>query len=190
TWRPFHRTLKRCKTRLRSSSDRAFGSLRVDLPDVLLKSFRQNRPPSYQECDIGPSHTSGHSLTGRFRRVVARFPGVLTKESKQEVAFVKSLSFRGMIGWLERESDTPLFQTGAWFRAEAVGDGVDFAVAPGALASVRYLWADMLLDGDELAVFLLRLQRESSLSPHLWPRSEEHTSELQSREKLVCRLLL
>src|SRR5690606_41847079 len=23
-----------------------------------------------------------------------------------------------------------------------------------------------------------------------WPRSEEHTSELQSREKLVCRLLL
>src|SRR5690606_41062332 len=25
---------------------------------------------------------------------------------------------------------------------------------------------------------------------HLSPRSEEHTSELQSREKLVCRLLL
>src|SRR5690606_40016231 len=25
---------------------------------------------------------------------------------------------------------------------------------------------------------------------HLGPRSEEHTSELQSREKLVCRLLL
>src|SRR5690606_8335325 len=24
----------------------------------------------------------------------------------------------------------------------------------------------------------------------LWPRSEEHTSELQSRENLVCRLLL
>src|SRR5690606_39631224 len=24
----------------------------------------------------------------------------------------------------------------------------------------------------------------------VWPRSEEHTSELQSREKLVCRLLL
>src|SRR5690606_40427617 len=25
---------------------------------------------------------------------------------------------------------------------------------------------------------------------HLWDRSEEHTSELQSRENLVCRLLL
>src|SRR5690606_40903624 len=25
---------------------------------------------------------------------------------------------------------------------------------------------------------------------HSWERSEEHTSELQSREKLVCRLLL
>src|SRR5207302_5890935 len=26
--------------------------------------------------------------------------------------------------------------------------------------------------------------------PHSFPRSEEHTSELQSRENLVCRLLL
>src|SRR3712207_8969466 len=26
--------------------------------------------------------------------------------------------------------------------------------------------------------------------PHLWRRSEEHTSELQSRQYLVCRLLL
>src|SRR5690606_40332401 len=28
------------------------------------------------------------------------------------------------------------------------------------------------------------------LSAHIWNRSEEHTSELQSRENLVCRLLL
>src|SRR5215813_15241124 len=27
-------------------------------------------------------------------------------------------------------------------------------------------------------------------SKHFWPRSEEHTSELQSRPHLVCRLLL
>src|SRR5690606_39686636 len=36
--------------------------------------------------------------------------------------------------------------------------------------------------------------REAALSPSiyakLWERSEEHTSELQSRENLVCRLLL
>src|SRR5690606_39859631 len=30
----------------------------------------------------------------------------------------------------------------------------------------------------------------SYVSDELWPRSEEHTSELQSRENLVCRLLL
>src|SRR5690606_41012649 len=38
------------------------------------------------------------------------------------------------------------------------------------------------------------LQRRAVLAhvaaPHLDPRSEEHTSELQSRENLVCRLLL
>src|SRR5690606_41307953 len=35
-------------------------------------------------------------------------------------------------------------------------------------------------------------RRPMSLSFHAWlrPRSEEHTSELQSRENLVCRLLL
>src|SRR3712207_9178804 len=30
----------------------------------------------------------------------------------------------------------------------------------------------------------------ASASPHAWSRSEEHTSELQSRQYLVCRLLL
>src|SRR5215213_11751315 len=32
--------------------------------------------------------------------------------------------------------------------------------------------------------------RISKLLPHRWPRSEEHTSELQSLTNLVCRLLL
>src|SRR5690606_40600795 len=35
-----------------------------------------------------------------------------------------------------------------------------------------------------------RVSLNATLSPHLPPRSEEHTSELQSRENLVCRLLL
>src|SRR2546422_6948526 len=35
-----------------------------------------------------------------------------------------------------------------------------------------------------------RPARPSALSPSLGPRSEEHTSELQSRLHLVCRLLL
>src|SRR5690606_41131139 len=33
-------------------------------------------------------------------------------------------------------------------------------------------------------------RRPPHLSPHARARSEEHTSELQSREQLVCRLLL
>src|SRR5215475_15156786 len=32
--------------------------------------------------------------------------------------------------------------------------------------------------------------RPGCRAPRAWPRSEEHTSELQSRENLVCRLLL
>src|SRR5690606_41220242 len=39
----------------------------------------------------------------------------------------------------------------------------------------------LLMLADEMAEFI---------KDHLGPRSEEHTSELQSRENLVCRLLL
>src|SRR5690554_7469948 len=40
------------------------------------------------------------------------------------------------------------------------------------------------------AVKLLRLGRKTQPPTALLPRSEEHTSELQSRPHLVCRLLL
>src|SRR5437660_9008750 len=36
----------------------------------------------------------------------------------------------------------------------------------------------------------LRKVAPARKAPHGWPRSEEHTSELQSRGHLVCRLLL
>src|SRR5690606_39372731 len=39
-------------------------------------------------------------------------------------------------------------------------------------------------------LILLRCMSSSSPSFHMKVRSEEHTSELQSRENLVCRLLL
>src|SRR5947209_1875673 len=35
-----------------------------------------------------------------------------------------------------------------------------------------------------------RAQRDFQTADREWPRSEEHTSELQSRQYLVCRLLL
>ena len=45
-----------------------------------------------------------------------------------------------------------------------------------------------LLDGRE--VTLVRDRQEKSQDGLVWIRSEEHTSELQSRSELVCRLLL
>src|SRR3712207_8835440 len=48
------------------------------------------------------------------------------------------------------------------------------------------------LDGgvDDLAALAHLRQREEAVVGHLGDRSEEHTSELQSRQYLVCRLLL
>src|SRR3712207_2344649 len=54
----------------------------------------------------------------------------------------------------------------------------DFEVAPMASASLGQVHKARLRDGRAVAV---KVQR---------PRSEEHTSELQSRQYLVCRLLL
>src|SRR3712207_6948153 len=42
----------------------------------------------------------------------------------------------------------------------------------------------------EKPVLPRRLRDRPSFSNRIWPRSEEHTSELQSRQYLVCRLLL
>src|SRR3989442_11632240 len=41
-----------------------------------------------------------------------------------------------------------------------------------------------------LAVHIQLAGEAGGLGPDLWSRSEEHTSELQSRPHLVCRLLL
>src|SRR3712207_8225947 len=52
------------------------------------------------------------------------------------------------------------------------------------LAGPDPLGADRALDG------AARLEREGVVEDPRRPRSEEHTSELQSRQYLVCRLLL
>ncbi|MGH9696353.1 MAG: hypothetical protein ACRD5Z_19550, partial [Bryobacteraceae bacterium] len=48
-----------------------------------------------------------------------------------------------------------------WYIAGAEGDGLVYRVKPGSLASVKYIAADMLLDGDLLAVFDLLLQEQA-----------------------------
>src|SRR5947209_10311740 len=64
-------------------------------------------------------------------------------------------------------------------------------VGAGTRAPGREIGADVQTDGhpqgQELAV---AVQREFCLRKVVTPRSEEHTSELQSRQYLVCRLLL
>src|SRR3712207_7565383 len=64
----------------------------------------------------------------------------------------------------------------------SLGDVVVEAVEPDDLAELREVGADPLEHGASvLAAVLARGEQ---------PRSEEHTSELQSRQYLVCRLLL
>src|SRR5690606_39611731 len=65
------------------------------------------------------------------------------------------------------------------------GNAVDAAVAANAVLTVVYPHM-CALGGD--AFFLIWEPGEGRL--HALNRSEEHTSELQSRENLVCRLLL
>jgi hypothetical protein len=63
-----------------------------------------------------------------------------------------------MLGGLEPE-DAPAPLPGAtWYTARAAGDGLAYRFPPGALAEAGYLSADMLVDGNHLAVFCLQLQ--------------------------------
>lgn len=66
-----------------------------------------------------------------------------------------ALSAFSLLGGLQVQKDPPLWEGGTWYLAETVGDGLELSVPAGALARARYVWADMLLDGDELAVFRL-----------------------------------
>src|SRR3712207_8770667 len=49
-------------------------------------------------------------------------------------------------------------------------------------ADAAYMWC--------VVSFLLTRRDEARRQNEIWQRSEEHTSELQSRQYLVCRLLL
>src|SRR5690606_41372537 len=74
---------------------------------------------------------------------------------------------------------TPLFRS--WSRTMTVASLVPY-LAYSAIGDARILAPTPLL--------VVHGTRDAALLPEYAQRSEEHTSELQSRENLVCRLLL
>jgi hypothetical protein len=69
-----------------------------------------------------------------------------------------TLEPRDLIGGGARAEGAAPITGATWYTAPAVGDGLDYRFPAGALADARYLTADMLLDGNVLVVFHLRLQ--------------------------------
>ena len=80
-------------------------------------------------------------------------------------AIGRTLGVPEMKGGLSKEAGKTPISDAAWYVAGAEGDGLVYRVEPGALASIKYITADMLLDGDTLAVFNLLLQ-EGASGPH------------------------
>ncbi len=70
----------------------------------------------------------------------------------------RAIETAGTVGKLGTQGgDTPI-EGASWYIAEAEGDGLTYRFAPGTLAGMRYLAADMLLDGNHLAVWTLTLR--------------------------------
>jgi len=61
-------------------------------------------------------------------------------------------------GKLRQEAGETPVPGARWFTAEAVGDGISFEFPAGALAKVKCLTSDMLLDGNALAVFQITMR--------------------------------
>src|SRR3712207_8578115 len=100
---------------------------------------------------------------------------------------------------IRRPPRSTLFPYTTLFRSNQgwVSVGIDHDTAAFAVASVRHWWQQMGRSRYPTATeLLITADSGGSNSSHarLWKtelqRSEEHTSELQSRQYLVCRLLL
>src|SRR3712207_8890300 len=84
---------------------------------------------------------------------------------------------------IRRPPRSTLFSYTTLFRSHAEGERPE--------DRVRIVGIDVVVDGDtDLADVGLERRGAEERAPHFGLRSEEHTSELQSRQYLVCRLLL
>jgi hypothetical protein len=68
------------------------------------------------------------------------------------------LTPEAILGELRRLPGAPPFQGAVGYQADAVGQGVAYSFAPGALRSAGYVSADWLLEGNQLAVFVISLR--------------------------------
>jgi hypothetical protein len=62
-----------------------------------------------------------------------------------------------LIGKLVMAEGKPLLEGAAWYEGQSEGDGIEYRFPAGTLAKAACLTADMLLDGDTLAAFLISL---------------------------------
>jgi len=62
------------------------------------------------------------------------------------------------LGTLKQEDAEAPVADAVWYTAAAVGDGLAYRFPKGMLAGAKYLTADMLLDGNHLAVFIITLK--------------------------------
>src|SRR5688572_29596317 len=65
-----------------------------------------------------------------------------------------------LIGKLSRQSGATPIDGAAWYTGEARGDGLEWRFAAGTLAKQKYLWTDMLLDGTDLAVWVIHMYEQ------------------------------
>lgn len=63
----------------------------------------------------------------------------------------------GLLGGLKQESTAAPLKGASWYLAHEVGDGMEFAVEPGSLSEDQFLFGDLLLDDEDLAVFQMTL---------------------------------
>jgi hypothetical protein len=69
-----------------------------------------------------------------------------------------------LAGGCTRIDGPAVIPDGVWYEAQHENDGLEFRFAPGALAGMRFLTADIFADSPELPVFQLRL-REGDTGP-------------------------
>src|SRR2546430_8621012 len=89
---------------------------------------------------------------------------------------------------IRRPPRSTLFPYTTLFRSPK-GSTVLIAGTPGTMKTSLILWM-MQENGRAHGVKSLYISLEQDMDVFIVPRSEEHTSELQSQSNLVCRLLL